>query len=132
MTLFDVTDVTAHLACRVAPRLFPWFCPDAWLAAFADDAKVLRHVAAELARAEAWRSEPAAAQCVEHTVFYAAFALGERQYHGLAERWPRWILRRLTEAGLRADATLWQAGCENGYHDADLFYRQAGAADYPE
>ncbi len=80
-----------------------------------------------------WRrpvtGRPGAKQFVEHTLFYAAVDVGEREYYGLQERWPSSVLRRLMDIGSRIDTDLWESGVYNGYSDAK---DREDSVDYPE
>ncbi|MCX8967023.1 hypothetical protein EHW66_19190 [Erwinia psidii] len=110
-------------ACFIAPRtrLAEWFF---W---FEDDVKALRRVTDNLALTGICLTQkhaPGAAPLAEFTLFHAAYAYGERQYYGLSERWPAFLLRRITDAGIKADPALWLAGYESGYSDTGA--RDAG------
>jgi hypothetical protein len=134
MTLFNVIYFVAHLAERVSYYLFPRTRSGEWLMWFADDARVLRRVASELALAEACHRRaycPGAEEFVEYTLFYAAVDIGECKYYGLQERWPSSVLRRLTDVGSRIDADLWKSGVDSGYSDARSSDWQ-DSVDYPE
>ncbi|QHS48780.1 hypothetical protein GW952_29235 (plasmid) [Klebsiella michiganensis] len=132
MTFFNVIYFVAHFAERVTYYLFPRTRAGEWLMWFADDAKVLRRVASELALAEACHRRahrPGAEEFVEHMLYYAALAIGERKYYGLQERWPSSVLRRLTDVGSWIDNDLWESGVYNGYSDVE---DREDSVDYPE
>ncbi|WP_200781070.1 hypothetical protein [Klebsiella oxytoca] len=132
MTLFNVIYFVAYFAQRTSYYLFPRTRAGEWLMWFADDAKVLRRVASDLALAEACHRRayrPDAEQFVEHTLFYAAVDIGDREYYGLQERWPSLLLRCLMDIGSRIDADLWEAGVCSGYSDAK---NRQGSVGYPE
>lgn len=123
MTLFNVIYFVAHLAERASYYFFPRTRAGEWLMWFADDARVLRRVASDLALAEACHRRihrPGAEEFVEHTLFYVAVDVGGREYYGLQERWPSSVLCRLTDVGSRIDADLWESGIDGGYSDAKL------------
>lgn len=132
MTFFNVIYFVAHFADRTSYYLFPRTRPGEWLMWFADDARVLRHVASELVLAEACHRQahrPGAEDFVEHMLYAAALAVGEREYYGLQERWPSSVLHRLTDIGSRIDTDLWESGANNGYSDAK---DREDSVDYPE
>ncbi|EBW6362432.1 hypothetical protein DPU24_16665 [Salmonella enterica subsp. enterica serovar Oranienburg] len=61
---------------------------------------------------------PGAEQLVEETLFYAAHSLGWGLCHGLAYRWPAWMVQELERRGANIDEGGWYEGRSNGFRGA--------------
>ncbi|HGA5461829.1 TPA: hypothetical protein ACISVX_003198 [Salmonella enterica subsp. diarizonae serovar 50:k:z35] len=61
---------------------------------------------------------PGAELLVEETLYYAAHSLGWGLCHGLAYRWPAWLIQELERRGANIDESGWCEGCSNGFRGA--------------
>ncbi|EAT4156684.1 hypothetical protein OP853_002640 [Salmonella enterica] len=61
---------------------------------------------------------PGAELLVEETLYYAAHSLGWGLCHGLAYRWPAWMIQELERRGANIDEGGWCEGRSNGFRGA--------------